>query len=225
MSVDVIIPTGSHDDEWRCKAAHYVQTRLELLHPDWSITTTSYDGVWCKAAAVALAIPDVDGDVLIVHDADVVVDPEPLRAAVTHVEDGIAGWAMPHEQVHRLTQTATEQFYADSAVRRPEQLERRPYRGVDGGGIVVLPRATYDAVPLDRRFLGWGGEDRAWGMALTTLHGPPRRGRGILRHLWHAHPSRDRRTFERPESLDLLFAYERHVGRPEMMAALIEGGR
>jgi hypothetical protein len=63
---------------------------------------------------------------------------------------------------------------------------KRPYRGIAGGGIVVLPAATLAAVPPDPRFVGWGAEDPAWRDALRCLVGMEwRRTRAPLFHLWH----------------------------------------
>lgn len=120
-------------------------------------------------------------DIVVVADADVWCDE--TETAVEEVAAG-AGWAIPHRGVFRLTETATSQVLAGESWIDLE-LDERPYLGLLGGGIVVAHRETLLTIPLDPRFIGWGGEDDSWGMALRTMLGPPARGRGQLVHLWH----------------------------------------
>lgn len=140
------------------------------------------DGPWCKAAAVAEALSRADGDVLVLADADVVCDG--VRLAVEMVGRG-APWAIPHHKVHRLGEQATNEVYAGVPPNLTVGgLARRPYEGVEGGGLVVLRRETYERVPLDPRFANWGNEDESFGVALKTLAGRPYRG---ITSLWHLH--------------------------------------
>ena len=69
-------------------------------------------------------------------------------------------------------------------------LARKPYLGVEGGGLTVLSRAAYATAPLDPRFAGWGQEDESWGEALRCLLGKRWRGTADLWHLWHPPPAR-----------------------------------
>lgn len=181
MSVSVVVPyrpDGGHRDRvWQWVAGWWADR-----YPDWQVVVGRHDdGPWCKAAAVADALPEVTGDILVVADADVVT--EGVGAAAYAVEAG-APWAIPHTLVYRLDEAATTDMMAGNQPD-PTRLARRPYVGVKGGGMVVLPRATYDQVPIDRRFVGWGSEDSAFGLALTALAGQPWRSPNRLFHLWH----------------------------------------
>src|SRR5690606_37809457 len=84
-----------------------------------------------------------------------------------------AGWAVPHRLVYRLSEAATSGVLAGLAPSPGMRLVQAPYVGYAGGGITVLPRSTYDQVPLDPRFRGWGQEDESWAHALTVLAGDP----------------------------------------------------
>lgn len=227
MSAVVVMPWSPVDAD-RDAALRYVHGRL--AGDGWPVLVGGGSSdVWCKAEAVgtvlAQAEPMVrDDTVLVVHDADVVVDLGALRQAVAAVEAG-AGWAMPHGAVHRLTQAATQAFYETGQLGPSPELQRWPYIGVEGGGVAVMLRSTYDAVPLDRRFVGWGDEDQSWGWALGTLVGAPWRSDAPLYHLFHPHASPGARWSPRLESHKLRRAYRAYRGDAGRMRALLDQAR
>lgn len=50
----------------------------------------------------------------------------------------------------------------------------------------IMPREAFITVGgMDERFRGWGGEDRAFLMALDHLWGPHQNLPGQILHLWH----------------------------------------
>jgi hypothetical protein len=127
--------------------------------------------------------------------------------------------------VYRLSEAATVMVYAATD---PEPaatlggLARAPYVGVEGGGMLVLPRDTYDRVPLDPRFENWGAEDQAWAAALRTLAGRPYRGSAPLHHLWHPLASRLNAHVGSADNHALLVRYQYAAkAGPEAMAALV----
>ncbi|MFL1441807.1 hypothetical protein [Nocardiopsis protaetiae] len=176
---------------------------------------------WCKARAVAQALPDATGDVLIVADADCWSDG--VEQALATVADG-APWAIPHGKVHRLSEPATRRVLAGEApaVRMPHA--QAPYPGTPGGGMVVLRRELYEQVPLDPRFAGWGQEDESWALALQRLAGRPWRGRAPLWHLWHPPQDRMSRRWGSPEGRALALRYRR-ARTPAAMRALLDEAR
>lgn len=193
MSVAVLIPWRSANCRHRDAALHYVLERYAREHADWQVRLGRLpaSAPWVKAHAVADALAGTDADTLIVADAD--AWSSGLAGAVERVISH-AAWAIPHRGVHRLTAASSAQ-YVHGARWDALELTERAYLGVEGGGLVVLRRAVYEACPLDPRFEGWGSEDEAWGMALRTLYGPPWRGRAELVHLWHPPPSRATRAW------------------------------
>ena len=204
MAVDVIVPWRPTPE--RQRLWNWVRNRYQQQHPTWRIIEAAApEGDWCKALAVANARPSAE--IVCVVDADVWCDG--LPQAVSAVEQG-AAWAIPHLQVHRLTPEATEAVLAGGPLGG--ECEQRPYRGTEGGGLVVLPAETFYDVPLDPRFRGWGGEDHAWACALHTLAGPVWRGSAPLFHLWHPpQPETDRfgAKFGRPDNARL---HKRYMG-------------
>ena len=184
-SVDVIVPyqaTGS----LRAANLHRLLGHWRSSFPRYDVQVGQIpaDVPWCKADAISEALARTEGDILVIADADVWLDPEYVRRAVRLVNHRRAPWVVPHRMVHRL---AAE----PSAAWRPDTngllgpVERRPYIGVPGGGMFVVRREDYVEVPMDPRFRGWGGQDIAWAHAADTLIGKHRRLHGTLIHLHH----------------------------------------
>jgi len=222
-SVSVIIP-------WRPGCPHrqasrdWVGQRFAEQHPDWQVVDADcLDEAWNKAEAIKRGVTASFGDVLVVHDADVWCEGTP--DAVEAVRRG-ANWAMPHSQVFRLTPSNTEAVLSGRVeldLSRADT-EERPYRGVEGGGIVVVNRTNFERVPPDDRFRGWGGEDEAWAWALGTLIGAGWRGTAPLAHFWHPPQPRQSRSRGSDENHALHQAYRAARGdRRRMMEVRGEG--
>lgn len=218
----VVIPWRD-DGPHRRAALDWVLARYAEHHPGWSLQLAECLGAgpWIKAKAVMPAIAGAPDDVVILADADVWSDG--LNLAVDHVRGGDA-WAIPHWSVHRLTEHATAQALAGSAWEGLE-LDQPIYTGIEGGGFVIAHRDVLLAIPLDPRFVGWGQEDESHAMALTSLLGPPWRGRADLVHLWH--PSQERLCRRRGsvESWNLRRRYARARHDPNLMRQLLEEAR
>ena len=221
MAVSVLIPWAG-DCPHRRAARAWVVNRYRSTHPEWNVILGECRGPWVKAHAVADALSRTDADTLVVADADAWSDGTP--AAVEAVMDGHP-WAMPHTLVHRLTPGATAVMLAGREPDAAYRVEERPYRGVMGGGIVVLPRETYLHCPLDPRFTGWGQEDISHGVALTTLAGDRWRGTADLVHLWHPPQKRMSRKIGSVSSEALHHRYELALNDPAAMSLLVEEAR
>jgi hypothetical protein len=214
MSVDVIVPFAGSCPH-RQRALDW--TTGQYRTAGWNVIVGSGDaGRWCKADAVADALRRSDADILVIADADVWTDE--LAQAVTAVQAG-AGWAIPHWNVLRLTDDGTTAFLAGE--REQVEIEEK-HTGAPAGGIVVLPRATYDRMPLDPRFIGWFGEDRSWAYALRTLVGEVARFQSPLWHLWHPPQARRSRTRGSPENQALCARYFECLLDVDAMRSLVE---
>lgn len=176
-------------------------------------------GAWCKARAVMPAVARSRATVIAVADADVWTDG--LPDAIAAVVDGRAQWAIPHRNVHRLTETATMAVLAGEAWEGQPTCEA-PYEGVEGGGIVIASRETLLDVPLDSRYVGWGQEDQSHAFALWALHGDAWRGEAPLLHLYHPPAPRMDRRRGSPESWQLFRRYCKARHDPTVMRALID---
>lgn len=218
MSTSVLIPWKTTRCEHRHRALAYVLSRL--AEHGWPVVIGRYDSEpWCKARAIADALEQTDADVLVLHDADVWTNG--LPEAVQQAQEGTA-WAVPHRSIHRLSEVATALYVAGVSLGDPE-LEERAYLGIEGGGITVVRRDVYEACPIDPRFVGWSGEDEAFGWALRATHGPPWRplGHAPLWHLWHPAQARATRARGSLASWDLRKRYARARHDPVAMRALL----
>lgn len=219
--VEVIVPWQDACED-RSRALEWVFDRYRAEHPEWRVTVApAPDGPWCKGAAVNPVVRADGPEVVIVADADTWTTG--LQEAVDKVTTGLAGWAIPHQLVHRLTPEGTRQLLDTG--RAPDGMLAQPaYRGVAGGGFVVLPRALAREVPLDQRFTGWGQEDMSWAVALHVLAGPAWRGDHDLIHLWHEPQQRQDRKVGSPQGQRLFRRYIAARNDPALMRALIAEG-
>lgn len=223
--IRIILPYGGNEPH-RARSLAWVWENLPQLVPDATLHVGECHGPWSKAAAVANAIDDDwdDDDVLVIHDADVWAPKLPETVRVVSMKG--RSWAVPHTIVCRLGPELTErvmsgeiQFTGLGTVG----LDQAPYRGVVGGGCVVLSLAAYRRVPLDPRFVGWGQEDESWGFAMRTVLGQPHEVNNRLYHLWHPHPERMSRTTGNRDSEKLRNRYRAaKVSKDEMERLLDE---
>ena len=182
-TVNLVVPldplTAQGSQGARGEAWQFVKQELN----NWPIVEGCFSGnPWVKALAVDAAMARCAAEVVVVHDADVLVPDEALQLAVAGLDH--ARWAIPHGEVWRYDEPTSRALYEGRPLAEPT-LARWPYRGVPGGGIVVMRREDYEDCPLDPGFLGWGAEDQSWGWALEARFGEPWRGDAPLVHLWH----------------------------------------
>ena len=205
MGVAVIVPRTpgqpARDAAWSWVRARYLER-----HPDYELVEAHGPAEpWVKANLVNPAVAATTADIVVVADADCWTDH--LELAVAAVERGYP-WAIPHRRVHRLTEAATELVLAGGRLDRHLELDEPPYVGCPAGGIFAARRDVLLDVPLDPRFVGWGGEDRSHGWALRILYGGPWRHDGPLWHLWHPPQPRQSRNVGTAANHELRARYE-----------------
>jgi hypothetical protein len=217
-------------DPDRDAAARWVMSGWGEHHPDIEVLHSGDDipatAGWSKGEHLAGLLARTDADAVIVSDVDCWVSPGSVDEALTAVRDGTAMWAIPHASVRRLTQARTATMLASPAeasemLVHESELAEAPYAGYAGGGVVVLSRQTIEQAPLDPRFVGWGGEDASWAMALETMCGPPWRGLRDLLHLWHAPPPRRSRGLGSDDNTRLYRSYAAANGDATAMQAIL----
>lgn len=224
MTAAVLIPAGVAADEWRARALDYVQAWWARHFPQLPVHLGDSGDPWSKGAAVDAALELADGaQVLILADADsFLFDPVDVRRAL-ELADGGEPWIVPHRLVYRLRERETVRLQAEPDTKPRLGWTHRPaYEGPAGGGITIVRRDAFELVGgIDRRYLGWGGEDLSFGWALETLAGPVHRLDGALVHLWHPHPAPTLRGS--PESEELVARYKSARGVPRRMRAIVAG--
>lgn len=215
--VSILIP-------WRSDGAQR-QRIFDRLLPIWQETGLDVQvgvddpaGPFNINRALNRARTQATGEVLVVMGADHIPDPGHIRSAAGRLLDSGKAWLSLFSSRAVLTRQATRQILGggDPYVEWPVLT-----RSAEAPGIVAVRSDVWDELGgRDERFAGWGGEDRAYLMALTTLHGPGGRCRQVVRDLWHE-PLRRRTSGNHT----LLKQYRAADGRPSRMRAVLEGSR
>ncbi len=168
-----------------------------------------------RAASRNGGVADSDGDILVVCDGDVVIEPTPLREAVAAAGDGRLH--LPYTLATLLTQDGSEHVQLGSDPATARIWHSNPY---SVGGCVVVSRETWRAVGgWDGRFTTWGFEDTAFWAAVDTFVGTTRH-EGTLYDLWHI----DKRGIGSPQWQAGKALCERYTdarGKPDAMRALL----
>jgi hypothetical protein len=225
----VVIPWRPTDDH-RTRALAFVEDHYLAHHPEWPVVVAECpDGPWSKARALIPAVQRLDPlETVVVADADVITDPDTLTETARVVDKGTA-WAIPHQLVHRLSADSTALVLAGAdphglPLSDDNKKDRKPYQGIECGGIVAMRAGLLLDVPPDVRFEGWGHEDIAWSVALHRIEGPPARLAADLFHLWHPSQPRIDRAVGSQASRALCGRY-RKARTPESMRALLDESR
>lgn len=218
MKTRVFIPF-KETDEWRKKALRYVIDHWAYMKFDVSIQHETGNS-WSKGRILAELVNAHPGaENLIIADADCIVQEEMLRETIQAVSR-TQTWGTPYRKVHRLTLEATGKVYAGRGLDIMDTL-LAPYPAVFGGGVTVIHRTAWETVQgIDPRFVGWGGEDIAFGWALDTLVKQHHAADGAVFHLWH--PVQGPRQPVSRSNSRLLARYRRARGRSDRMSVLVD---
>lgn len=182
-------------DERRQELFEFVNTWLRDKHPlkSWKsvYAGVSPDGPFNRGAAINDAARKAgdDWDVLVVHDADNICDPEELNCAV----------AKAHKtgKVHYPFQTYTylDEYSSNRLLWggswfvapeiHPQHGFRTTVRHKHCSGIQVIPRAAWEAVGGFVELTGWGAEDAIMNAVFDVFASGSEWLHGAAFHLWH----------------------------------------
>ncbi len=227
MRLAVTIPYRG-GDRHRERNHKYVRRHLErtLGVPVADIDTGHDDFNFNRAAARNACVRHAEAqgaDVVLVCDADVLVEPAAVHLAAANAAHG-ERLNLPFSRYRALTWPATKMLTA-GVVSDPARLPVEwTQDDSTGGAIVITPDAWWAAGGMDEDFAGWGFEDTAFWHATTTLLGPAVRHPGTLTHLWH--PSHmDQESAGYAYNAERCAVYESAHGNPEAMRRLVDGLR
>jgi hypothetical protein len=192
---------------------------LELL-PDARVVDVDTDHeAFCLAACRNEIVRRAEAggyDVVVIGDADTLVEPGPLRAAIQAAASDTRVH-LPYDQYRSLREDGTRQYLAGTP------LERCNHLVVDGacsGVYVTTPKTWWSHGGQDERFLGWGGEDAAWFAAHKTLLGAePARHTGTVFALHHESQAKEGDQYT--ANFALVYRYLQAERDPDTMRALI----
>ncbi len=193
MNVRFVVPRradGGHRDRlWA-----YCQTRWREAF-DWPFAEGHHDdGPFNRSAAINDAAIG-EWDVVVIIDADVVIDPEPVHAAV-ELAARTGNLVLPYTRRMLVGDKGTQAIldgYQGSWVRFAKPDSNRGHCS----SVVVVPRALWDRVgSFDPRFVGWGAEDDAFLAACSQFADVER----LAGDVWHLHhPPSPEKNFASPQ--------------------------
>lgn len=237
MRVSVLVPhrpepgtTGKQRRaNWR-----WIQQRWQAHFPEAEIVvaTDKRSGPFSKAQAVNNAHREATGDMFVIADSDSWCD-MPQVVAGLHYAAKLEVLVMPWTSAHRLAeQDSIELRASDPSAPHPVTPaivgRADDYRPSPSTAAMVLciTRESFERIGgFDPRFIGWGAEDVAFGLACDTLlgrkhimpgvayalhHDRPRDDNG--RRIWHADPG--------THNVELADRYWSARGNREAMLAL-----
>ena len=165
-----------------------VQSSLRQVLPSWVTVIhsppPSPDMPYSRSWAFNVAARHASGDVLVLHDNDMLV---PSNYAAWISERIALGYLVvnPKRFVFYLSEKHTNGVLAGTegiGGLAPEVV----VQNLEGGGSVALTRGAFDSIGgMDESFIGWGGEDSEFWERAQTLRTWSWGGLPIV-HLWHA---------------------------------------
>jgi len=165
-----------------------VEPRVASRLPAWvrhiHLPPPTAEMPYCRSWAFNVGVRQARGDVLILHDNDMLI---PIDYAATILEKISHGYEVvnPKRFIFYLNGRHTERMFTgqlDMYSHPPETI----VQNLEGGGSVAITRKCFDRIGgMDESFVGWGGEDNEfWDRAKTQKCWPF--GYLALVHLWHA---------------------------------------
>ena len=175
-----------------------------------------------RSAARNRAFRQSKGDILVIVDADTVIPRTQFLDAWGLVQSGEVPWAIPYTVYYNMCKEDTDSLLGQRSGKLIEPI-RWEHRLTDSvAGVLIVPRAAFEYVNgYDERFTGWGGEDRAFAMALDSLWGRHGRSDGYVIHLWHPRGDADFIQPSWPQNAQLLRQYQGAGVNPLLMRRLV----
>lgn len=172
MNVVILVPRrGGYADRDRLWA--FCRTWWLNDFPDWEVHEgEGPEGPFCRSHAINEAAAKAgDWDVAVIIDADVLLDPHAVRAAVD-LAAATDGMTLAYHRRVLLDGPATDKVLSGYRGNWDELGRQAKDRFDACSSAVVVTRKTWDAVGgFDERFVGWGWEDVAFRCAVETVTG------------------------------------------------------
>ena len=142
------------------------------------------DMPYCRSWAFNIGVGQARGEVVVLHDNDLLVPVDYAASIMKHVRDG-------YEVVNlkRFIFFLTEQHTNAVVLCTAKLTDEAPHsvmQNAEGGGSIAITRSAYDQIGgFDESFVGWGGEDNEFWERAQMLRVWPYAYLPIV-HLWHS---------------------------------------
>lgn len=215
MTVHVVIPHRATDPTRSANCAVVANWWAEAMRLRVNLCDDPNPGGFNRGRALNAGVRALGAerfDVLVLADGDLIPDRGSIEQAIGAVAAGSApGYVVPFTEVRYLSQGSTAAVVDGDEAPHDGEVEG-VWDRLSTGGINVVRVETFERVRgFDPRFTGWGFEDAAWDIAVSTLVGPTRWIPGAVYHLWHP-PGRDPEASTYQAGLDLCRRYEAAAG-------------
>ncbi|WP_437052046.1 glycosyltransferase family 2 protein [Streptomyces sp. enrichment culture] len=184
MTVAVVIPwrpgTAERNAHHQTVRDHLTTLLPDALHLDADSGHTPFSRAGSRNEGVRQA-ESAGADIVILCDADTLVEAEPLHAAIEAAADGVLH--LPYTWYRGLSQAGTAAYL--KGVPADHCATDWAHQWATGGVLVIQPAAWWTAGGMDEEFTGWGFEDTAFRTAADALLGPTIKHDGTITHLWH----------------------------------------
>lgn len=181
MAISALIPFRG-DGAQRDRLWSHCRKLWEHLPVELVIGEDPGDGPFNISCAFNDAARRATGTKFILYGADQIPDWDRIEWAVEQLDN--YRWCALYANTAGYGQASTNAILAGSL---PDSVPLGP--SVPFCTSIIGIRAD-SWIPFDERFTGWGGEDTAWRMALTSLYGDTPEPSGTLRCLYHEAASR-----------------------------------
>jgi len=171
------------------------------------------DGDFNRSRARNEAFEKSSGDILIIADADTIVDTEHLSQSIKDVSLEKTPWSIPYADYYNLSREYSDKVKDAFPLHKPslsDSVFSFEHKVLSWAGINVMPREAYSSIGgYDERFEGWSWEDVAFRVKLDAEWGAHQRpDYGNAYHLWHPIAAGDEFTTQNTKSNRQLFLNE-----------------
>lgn len=182
MTISALIPFRG-DQGQRARLWDHCRKLWERLPVELVIGEDPGDGPFSIARAFNDAARKATGDKFILYGADQIPDRDRIEWATEQLDTH--KWCALYANTAGFGAASTNAILAGAL---PDSVPLGP--SVPFCTSIIGIRAE-SWIPFDERFIGWGGEDTAWRIALTSLYGDTPEPSGTLRCLFHEAASRE----------------------------------